>query len=82
MKKYMAESQNIEFKSEWRDEYLKTLCAFVNTKGGELIIGKNDKGEAIGVKNAKKLIEDIPNKLRNKLGITPSVIQKKKTEKT
>ena len=81
MKKYVAESQNIEFKSEWRDEYLKTLCAFVNTKGGELIIGKNDKGEAIGVKNAKKLIEDIPNKLRNKLGITPSVIQKKENGK-
>ncbi len=81
MKKYTAESQNIEFKSEWRDEYLKTLCAFVNAKGGELIIGKNDKGEAVGVKNAKKLIEDIPNKVRNKLGITPSVIQKKENSK-
>ncbi|MCL4496505.1 MAG: helix-turn-helix domain-containing protein [Deltaproteobacteria bacterium] len=81
MKKYMAESQNIEFKSEWRDEYLKTLCAFVNTKGGELIIGNNDKGEAIGVKNAKKLLEDIPNKIKNKLGITPSVIQKKENGK-
>ena len=46
-----------------------------------MIIGKNDKGEAIGVKNAKKLIEDIPNKVRNKLGITPSVIQKKENGK-
>jgi ATP-dependent DNA helicase RecG len=79
MKKYAAESQNIEFKSEWRDEYLKTLCAFVNTKGGELIVGMDDKGNVIGVKNAKKLLEDIPNKIKNKLGITPSVIQK--TEK-
>jgi ATP-dependent DNA helicase RecG len=79
MKKYTAESQNIEFKSEWRDEYLKTLCAFVNTKGGELIVGVDDKGNAVGVKSAKKLLEDIPNKIKNKLGITPSVI--KKTEK-
>lgn len=76
MKKYIAESQNIEFKSEWRDEYLKTLCAFVNTKGGELIVWIDDKGNAIGVKNAKKLLEDVPNKIKNKLGITPSVISK------
>jgi ATP-dependent DNA helicase RecG len=76
MKKYTAESQNIEFKSEWRDEYLKTLCAFVNTKGGELIVGMDDKGNVIGVKNAKKLLEDIPNKIKNKLGITSSVIRK------
>jgi len=75
MKKYAAESQNVEFKSEWRDEYLKTLCAFVNTKGGDLIIGMDDKGNVIGVKNAKRLLEDIPNKVRNKLGIVPSVSQ-------
>ncbi|MDG6250511.1 helix-turn-helix domain-containing protein [Methanocalculus sp.] len=30
----MIESQNIEFKESWKDEYLKTLCAFANTNGG------------------------------------------------
>ena len=81
MKKYTEESQNIEFKSEWRDEHLKTLCTFVNTKGGELIVGVDDKGNAIGVKNAKKLLEDIPNKIRSKIGITPSVTKKTKNGK-
>ncbi len=81
MRKYTEESQNIEFKSEWRDEHLKTLCAFVNTKGGELIVGVDDKGNAIGVKNAKKLLEDIPNKIRSKIGITPSVTKKTKNGK-
>nr|WP_234405731.1 ATP-binding protein [Thermodesulfobium acidiphilum] len=28
----MEESQTIEFKSSWRDEYLKCICAFANTE--------------------------------------------------
>jgi ATP-dependent DNA helicase RecG len=38
----------------------------------------DDNGNFIGVKNAKKLMEDIPNKVRNKLGIIPSVEIKQK----
>lgn len=67
------ETQSIEFKPTWRDEYLKVICAFANTEGGELIIGIDDNGKPVGVENAKKLMEDIPNKIRNKLGIIPSV---------
>ena len=67
------ESQTVEFKPNWRDEYLKVVCAFANTDGGELILGTDDKGRPIGVKNAKKLLEELPNKIRNKLGIIPSV---------
>lgn len=69
----MVESQKIEFKPNWRDEYLKVICAFANAEGGELIIGIDDKGEPLGLKNTKKLLEDIPNKIRSKLGIIPSV---------
>ncbi len=68
-----VESQNIEFKSTWRDEYLKAICSFANTDGGKLIIGVDDRGKPIGVGNAGKLLEDIPNKVRSKLGIIPSV---------
>ena len=32
-------------------------------------IGKNDKGEVVGVDNAKRLLEDIPNKVSNTLGL-------------
>lgn len=67
------ESQNIEFKPNWRDEYLKVITAFANSDGGELIIGMDDKGKPIGVNNAKKLLEDIPNKLKDILGILPGV---------
>ena len=34
-----VESQNVEFKSSWRDEYLKVISAFANSDGGELRIG-------------------------------------------
>ena len=56
----VVESQKIEFKPNWRDEYLKVICAFANAEGGELIIGVDDKGESLGLKNIKKLLEDIP----------------------
>ena len=30
------ETQNIEYKSSWRDEHLKVIVAFANKDGGEL----------------------------------------------
>ena len=69
----MAEDQNTEWKEQWRDEYLKTVCAFANTNGGTLDVGRNDLGTVIGVQNPGRLLEDIPSKLRNILGITVDV---------
>jgi len=65
----MPENQNIEWKESWRDEYLKWICGFANAKGGKIIIGKNDNGEIVGVAKAKRLMEDIPNKIQTQLGI-------------
>lgn len=39
-----VESQNVEFKSNCCDEYLRAICAFSNVDGGKLIIGIDDKG--------------------------------------
>jgi ATP-dependent DNA helicase RecG len=69
----MAESQNVEWKEAWRDEYLKWICGFANAQGGKIYIGKKDDGTVIGVSDAKKLMEDIPNKIQNKLGIVADV---------
>lgn len=69
----MQEQQNIKWKESWRDEYLKWICGFANAQGGKIYIGKNDKGEVIGIDNAKKLLEDIPNKVRDILGILVDV---------
>jgi len=76
-----VESQAIELKSDWRDEYYEVISSFANADGGNLIIGVDDDGSPVGIKNSKKLLEDIPNKVRNKVGIIPSVnIEKRKNK--
>ena len=67
------ENQHTEWKESWRDEYLRWVCGFANAEGGVLVIGRNDKGVAVGVKGAAKLLEDIPNKVRDILGIMVDV---------
>ena len=67
------EHQNLEWKESWRDEYLKELCAFANAGGGTLLVGVNDRGVAVGVAQAKRLLEDLPNKIRDKLGVVADV---------
>lgn len=69
----MLETQNIEYKSVWKDEYLKWICGFANAQGGMLFIGKDDNGNVVGVKNAKKLLEELPNKITSILGIVAPV---------
>ena len=69
----MKENQHIEYKESWRDEYLKWISAFANADGGVLHIGRNDKGAVVGLVNAAKLLEDIPNKVRDILGIMVKV---------
>ncbi len=69
----MAENQNIEWKESWRDEYLKWVCGFANAQGGKIYIGMNDRGEVIGISDSKRLLEDIPNKIRTTMGIMADV---------
>ena len=69
----MPEQQNIEYKSIWKDEYLKWICGFANAQGGTLFIGKDDNGNVVGVKHAGKLLEDLPNKITSILGIVADV---------
>jgi ATP-dependent DNA helicase RecG len=75
------ESQNIEYKENWRDEYIKWICGFANANGGKIYIGINDKGIVSGLTDAKKLLEDIPNKTKDILGILVDVNLKTKTKK-
>ena len=69
----MAESQNIEWKESWRDEYLKWICGFANAQGGCIYIGVDDAGRVIGVQNGKRLLEEIPNKIQTNLGVLANV---------
>lgn len=69
----MTESQNVEWKTSWRDEYLKWICGFANAQGGVLEVGRNDRGRVVGVRDVLRLLEEIPNKVQSALGIVVDV---------
>jgi len=61
----MPEQQNIEYKSNWHEDYLKWICGFANAQGGVIFIGKDDDGNVAGIDvsagstTTKKLMDDI-----------------------
>ena len=67
------ECQNVEFKSSWNDKYLEWICGFANAQGAVMYFGVNDDNEVVGLKNTKKLLEDIPNKVVNYMGLVVDV---------
>lgn len=69
----MPENQNIEYKQSWHEEYLKWVCGFANAQGGVIFIGKNDDGIVVNVADFKKLMDELPNKIRNSMGISVEV---------
>lgn len=69
----MSESQNIEWKSSWHDDYLKWICGFANAQGGKIYVGKNDVGEVIDLSDAEALMTAIPHKIRDLLGMVCEV---------
>ncbi len=77
----MRENQKIELKESWKDEYLKTLCAFANTDGGVLYLGVSDNGTPTGLENLKYLLEALPNKIKDLLNIIPSIKVEEKNGK-
>ncbi len=75
------ECQNIEYKSVWRDEYLAWICGYANAQGGELYIGISDDKQVVGIKDAEKLLESIPNKVTMTLGIVIEIDLHKEGDK-
>ena len=68
----LGETQNIEFKASCRniDAIGKTICGFLNTNGGYLIIGIEDNGTISGIEdtqNIQRFEEDIIKKLAPKV---------------
>jgi len=69
----MLETHNIEWKESWRDEYLQWICGFANAQGGRLEIGRNNKGIIVGLTDAKRLLEELHNKIRATMGIVADI---------
>ena len=69
----MPEQQNIEYKQSWHDDYLKWVCGFANAVGGFIYIGKDKAGQVVHIADYEKLLETIPQKIRNDMGIVCDV---------
>ena len=69
----MSEQQNIEWKQSWHDDYLKWICGFANAVGGIIFIGKDNAGKVVHLADYPLLMEIIPQKIRDLLGIVCDV---------
>ena len=58
------EGVRLEFKAAAnREAIAKTITAFINTQGGDLVIGIDDDKKVVGVENAEKIRESFQNLL-------------------
>lgn len=69
----VMERQKIEWKREWKDEFLKEIASFANTDGGVLKIGIDDDGNSIGVKDPKDVMKKISDTVANKMALYPNI---------
>lgn len=44
-----GENQHVEFKQQYSDKVLATICAFANAEGGSIFVGMTDEGEIQGI---------------------------------
>ncbi len=73
MKHLLNENEHTEIKSSFSNEVIETLTAFANTKGGQVYIGLNDKGQPIkGFTIGKETLQKWINEVKVKT--QPSII--------
>lgn len=63
----MTEGITTEFKREYTDEIKKTVIAFANTRGGEVLIGVEDDGTVLGVADVDETMLKATNALRDSI---------------
>ena len=68
----MRENQKLEFKSDITNTFLKTVSAFANYGGGEIIFGISDDGVTVGVNNLDQTCLDIENKINDSISPKPN----------
>lgn len=67
----MRETRNLEFKKKISDSFLKTVVAFANYEGGEILFGVDDNGKSVGLTNLKSDAIAIENKIND--SISPQI---------
>ena len=67
----MKENKHLEYKQEINDKFLKTVSAFANYEGGDIVFGISDVGEKIGLKELDKKCLAIENMINDSIKPKP-----------
>ena len=74
-----SESSWLEFKQSINscsiDKIMETICAFLNTEGGYIIIGINDQEKMVGIKSKPKEIDKFKLSIDNNIATNTIVYQ-------
>lgn len=68
----MQEGANFEFKSEFSKSFLKTVSAFANYGGGEILFGVDDSGRIVGIADPIETSLRIENSINDALEPLPT----------
>ena len=67
----MKETRQLEFKSDISNTFLKTVSAFANYDGGQIIFGVEDNGKVIGLSDPAKVCLEIENIINDSIRPQP-----------
>jgi len=62
-----SEGLTMELKREYTEDIKKTVIAFANTEGGEILIGVDDDGAVVGVDDAAGMMLKVTNAIRDSI---------------
>ena len=79
----MRETRILEFKETVTNTFLKTVSAFSNYDGGEILFGVDDDGNIKGLSDVKQACLDIENKINDSISPQPNyTLEIQNNEKT
>ena len=67
----MKESKTLEFKREVTNTFLKTVAAFANYDGGDILFGVDDAGKIVGVPDPEEACLNIENAINDSFDPRP-----------
>ena len=67
----MRESRQLEFKSDITNTFLKTVSAFANYDGGQILFGVAENGDVVGLADPEQVCLDIENKINDTIRPQP-----------
>ncbi|QVJ96044.1 RNA-binding domain-containing protein [Mycoplasma mycoides] len=72
---YSGETTTVEYKvtfdSKNPDNFLHTVSAFANTKGGKIFVGINDNNQIVGLEDPQTILENISEAIKTKIDPNP-----------